>query len=457
MGRILVVNTLIESLFVYKMQVLEPMSQNILSSIEKAIWQYVWAGKRAKIAYHSLQACKEHGGLRLVNLRKKQTALLIRWVFYDGANGFFQERMYLMLLPEIREQIWYCNLNIKHVNHFVQDSFWRDVLRAWCQYNFTIPENKSHISIQSLWLNSLILINKLPVYNKSAIIHGPRFIRDIWEDNKFITYDRMVTIFPQCKITWIQYAGVVQAIPVHWKTIMRMDENQEVQPNYECLKDKPRLSHLVYQKLILAHDNLYSKYCQWETEMGWQLQHNDFLKLFQDLYKISNNTKLRDFQYRILTRILPTNIMLHKWKMVENDTCYWCKTSRESYSHFFYKCANVKRRWNDVVKYLEAHNVNQSELEFNAKTVISNKVHAKPGNIVNLITLIVKQILYRHRCMRKRLPTMEQIVQEIEIIKDIEYNNARIKNKLFIHVNKWYMYYDEQEREQINNYNMDEI
>ena len=98
-----------------------------------------------------------------------------------------------------------------------------------------------------------------------------------------------------------------------------------------------------------------------------------------------------------------------------------------------------------------------SELQFNTSVIITNKVHTKPRNIVNLLVLIIKQLLYRHHCMNKRIPTIEQIIQEIELVKDIEFNNARIKNKLFVHVNKWYIYYDEQEREQINQYSMDDI
>ena len=41
---------------------------------------FLWQGKRAKIAMSTLQTAKNKGGLRLFDIRKKQTALKIQWV-----------------------------------------------------------------------------------------------------------------------------------------------------------------------------------------------------------------------------------------------------------------------------------------------------------------------------------------------------------------------------------------
>ena len=78
MGHVLIVNTLIESLFVYRFSVMPNISDEIFVTVQQNIVNFVWKGKRAKIAFHMLTKPKEQGGLRLVNLKVKYQALLIQ-------------------------------------------------------------------------------------------------------------------------------------------------------------------------------------------------------------------------------------------------------------------------------------------------------------------------------------------------------------------------------------------
>ena len=70
-GRILVVNTLAGSLFVYKMAILENISSKIVDKFYDIIHKLLWDGGNAKVPSEVLFCDKSAGGLRLVNLRKK--------------------------------------------------------------------------------------------------------------------------------------------------------------------------------------------------------------------------------------------------------------------------------------------------------------------------------------------------------------------------------------------------
>ena len=78
-GKVQVVNTLVASLFVYKMMVLPIIPRPIEKRIDNMIREFLWGGKKAKIAYATLQNSKEDGGLCLVNLSKKDMALKTTW------------------------------------------------------------------------------------------------------------------------------------------------------------------------------------------------------------------------------------------------------------------------------------------------------------------------------------------------------------------------------------------
>ena len=79
-GKIQVVNTLIASLFVYKMNVMLNLPPSCIADIEKRIRTYLWKGKCDKIPLEILQLKKSQGGQQLVHLLHRQTALKTRWV-----------------------------------------------------------------------------------------------------------------------------------------------------------------------------------------------------------------------------------------------------------------------------------------------------------------------------------------------------------------------------------------
>ena len=80
MGKVLAVNTLCESLFVYKMSVLPNIDMVTEGKINIILSTYLWGQKRARIARDTLVQSKGSGGLRLFDMHRKQTSLKLAWV-----------------------------------------------------------------------------------------------------------------------------------------------------------------------------------------------------------------------------------------------------------------------------------------------------------------------------------------------------------------------------------------
>ena len=91
MGKTLVINTLMESLYVYKLSILENIPEDTITLIESKLKQFLWPGqKTARIALKTLQASKKTGGLRLCDIRNKQKALKIGWIPRIMESEFFK-------------------------------------------------------------------------------------------------------------------------------------------------------------------------------------------------------------------------------------------------------------------------------------------------------------------------------------------------------------------------------
>ena len=64
--------------------------------------------------------------------------------------------------------------------------------------------------------------------------------------------------------------------------------------------------------------------------------------------KVSIDTTLRMFQYKILNNILFLNKLLFKFKKVSSRLCFFCNSADETPLHIFYTCNVTKRLWNEL-------------------------------------------------------------------------------------------------------------
>ena len=67
-------------------------------------------------------------------------------------------------------------------------------------------------------------------------------------------------------------------------------------------------------------------------------KHPDLAIDWKKLYSLAFDTKLREFQYKILNLIIFTNEKLHRFKMVDSPLCAFCNAEEESLEHLLYFC-----------------------------------------------------------------------------------------------------------------------
>ena len=154
--RILVINTLIASLFVYKMAVLPKIDEKYVKKLNEMVNDFIWEGKRAKIKLSDLQMPKALGGMNLVNFELKDAALKIAWLQILKTDEILEKLAYKALSPVLKEDIWKCNLEAKHVKRIFHNSFWTEVLEAWCKVNQKEVYEDVEILNEYIWYNSKI-------------------------------------------------------------------------------------------------------------------------------------------------------------------------------------------------------------------------------------------------------------------------------------------------------------
>ena len=93
--------------------------------------------------------------------------------------------------------------------------------------------------------------------------------------------------------------------------------------------------------------------------MNWnnitRLDENAWKKIFTSLKSICKETKLKEFQFKLIHRIAVTKKELHRYGIKADDKCLYCG-KKDSIDHTFLKCRFVEIFVNNVIDWFNAAN-----------------------------------------------------------------------------------------------------
>ena len=136
-GKVLIVNTLVASLFVYKMMVLPSIPDYVVRNIEGMIKRYLWGQGTARVAFEILKNPTQLGGLNLVNLKMKDKSLKATWPQILSKEEDYAKIVHGIIHPKLGWNIWRISLKPEHVKYLsINSIFWKQVLEAWCEFNY---------------------------------------------------------------------------------------------------------------------------------------------------------------------------------------------------------------------------------------------------------------------------------------------------------------------------------
>ena len=188
---------------------------------------------------------------------------------------------------------------------------------------------------------------------------------------KFLQSSKVLT----ANLSLTQYfklIGVVDAIPIAWRLIIKQSQTSQ-HFSSSLLGDKIYIeldeteidlskvpSKLLYNKFKTkkqtppsAQSKMKNKYPQLVVE--WK-------KIFSLPFTVTVETKLREFQYKILNNIVNTNDRLFCFKMIESPLCAFCNKEDESLEHSLFHCTTTKNVWLAFSSCISEQNISMETL-----------------------------------------------------------------------------------------------
>ena len=314
-GKITIVNTLISSLFVYRLTILPILNKDVIEDYEKTVTRFIWNKGKSKVPLSLLMSNKEDEGLGLTNLTLKDIALKAQWVKKTKENEELWLRVKLSLDLRIDRWIWETNLNRKDTLEIFTPSFWTDVLIAWNQLTNNKISTQKDVLNQVIWYNSHIKIDNKCIILAQWIRYGIIYIEDLLnEQHRLLSPVQLQEKFG-LQVYFTDLYGIWEAIPKRWKRMLHQkDESNPSFHQWQKIEGLAKPTSFIYKSLNCNESILVPIVRKWE-KLEIEVSIEQVKQAIRNMYHITISSQLRSFQYRILTCSLITNIQLFHYKI----------------------------------------------------------------------------------------------------------------------------------------------
>ena len=440
-GKAIIIKSLILPQFIYQLSNLPSPPQKVLKEVDDLIFNFIWNRKRAKIKRSQLYLNHTEGGLGIPNIFVYSYSLKLKWIknladdtLNSGWKKIFQS------INGIGNFVFKCNMKYTDVSLLnIRSRFWTEVLQSWSRVHYNFEDNvnlKSEHPQNFIWYNSDIKIHNKSIYYKQWHEKGIQYVKDLLDENgNFLDYNQFKTKY-NLNVNFLKYYGLITKI----SSLINRDGreiNNDVALN-KLLFVKSASKH--YYKTLLASLNKHKErncFRRWEratetSDLNWEM-------IFNRIYCTTIDTKIRNFQFKLIHNILPDNRVLQKMGIIDSDLCNFCNDHRDSITHYLWFCPIAQQFWNSIKNWIDS--MMHINLELSIKTILFGDQYAEnysKNNLMNSLIFISKH--YLHCCKwTKSVPSLSTLKDKIKQREKIEKEIAFQIGKIDTHNRKWEM------------------
>ena len=147
----------------------------------------------------------------------------------------------------------------------------------------------------------------------------------------------------------------------------------------------------------------------------------DTKDIFHKIFKTTNDTCLRRFQYKQLYRLMPTDRFLFQRKLMDSPYCAFCKDDEETILHMFWNCPKVQDYWLEVQGWLHKYFQHCTNDTFSKELIILGvRANLVTDRIIDLCILIAKYHIFTSILQGTTTPHLNAFVQNMKNRFEVE-------------------------------------
>ena len=274
------------------------------------------------------------------------------------------------------------------------------------------------------------------------VVHGIVKIGDLISDNgKFLKSEKLLQS-QLSPIHFFKLMGIINSIPNDWKLIIKQSQQHVCPPSNDTIQihiESAAVDVLKATSKMLYNEFKSKKQVVPSAQNKIKRKFPDLSLAWKEIYSlpftVTQDTKTREFQYKLLNNIVFTNEKLFRFKMIDSPLCAFCQTEDESPEHLFFHCNKTKSFWQLLFSWFSEQKVILTSLTL--KNVFFGVFHgAEDCHVVNHIILLAKYYIYNCK-LNVIHPSLKVFIAKLKAACQIEQKIAATNNKLERHYKKW--------------------
>ena len=400
MGKITVIKSICIAKLNYAITNLETPGWFIVRT-KNLIESFLWNGKPPRVKNKVMYNSYEQGGLRLTNLECYIQAQKMNWIKRLLHDENTVPAQYVSSFIEMKMiDFLKCNIDSNEISLNIPE-FYREVLHAWFCLKKE-PKTVQDIQRTVIWKNKFIKIGNKSLFHRKLYESGLVFINDILDQNGFfISYDALVEMYGN-RLTEYDYICLKDAIPKRWRKMLQSSRLIYIEPKNETLyfevKNGLKPIMLLKSKQVywfLNDESIVAPSCiqAWSKKYNIEFSETEWKKIFILTRSITVNTKLQEFQFKIIHRVYASSSYVYNFDKTVSKNCILCGEIN-NIQHFFAECVNVRPFWLELTTWL--CNTEEKDITINTMNIIFGML--KESNYrINFYILHAKWFIHLQR------------------------------------------------------------
>ena len=412
LGKIQIIKTFAIPKLMFRASVI-PVPNDLVKEVNSIIYTFIWNGKD-KVKRCALISDIDQGGLKMLDIESMINARRVICLkkFLEDYPSTWKSFLNSCIFSAGGSLILHCNFDtIKLETQFPK--YYKECFDAWSGLNNSTPVTFNDVMTEIIWNNRFICIDKKSIYRSDLFNLGIIKVGDLITDNNiFLHEDLSATISPGQRFFIM---GVVHSLPSDWKTIIRSSV---------CKNGKRPIPHTPYINLNCGLDvtskQIYNSFmCKKQIPPTAQQKISDkysdtiidWKKVYSLPFRTTLDSKLREFQYKVLNNIVFTNDKLFRFGLSQSPNCTFCNEEPESLEHLLSRCKMSCEFWKEVLSWLKGNNIVIESFD-EIGLFLGIFEESEDFLLINHVMLLGKYYIYVRKCLGS-LPSLKGFIARL--------------------------------------------
>ena len=440
-GKITIINNLALAPLIYVSSIMDTPSK-VFKEVKHLITDFLWNGKRPKIAFNTLKQEIDKGGLKLCDFEIKVKALLLSWV--KRLTNHVKARWKLLPKYFYNTTSLKSHFSVKSqkINTLAIPKFYSTIYKYWLELYNREPSNGLQVQRESIWQNMYITSGGKSLNDVEWRCKGITHIVDLLNEDCHFYSHVEIQLKYNVKCNFLKLMQIRQSIPWSWRKMLQKcnvicKNDFDKEEIYLLINDRFREIHTLrckdfYWALINMHNIIPSSVKKWQTIYP-SFENCDpeiWKRIYRTSFEITRETKLQSFQYKLIHRTIPCNKWLCDIKVKDSNICTYC-TETDNISHFFIDCEKVNIFWSSFFKWWNnASETTIMDIEHFEECILfgfpeTNEIFM----VLNYCILLAKFYIYRSRIFENNKIDLYQYLVILKNRLSIEKYICKKENK----------------------------